>query len=57
MTRYTVASGTRLVLADSNVAEFDREKLSTGLMAQNITDVLAALRDLTLIQATVMAVA
>lgn len=56
MTRYAVNSGTRLLLADVNLAEIPAEKLNHTLAAQNIEAVLDSLRTTINVQAQLMVV-
>ncbi len=55
MTRYTVSSGTRMVLGDETLAELDAEKRSAALQAADINALLAAYKDLALLQLTLLA--
>ncbi len=56
MARYTVGNGSRLILGDSNLAEFETEKITGALLAQDLGEVLAALRELVMLQTTLMVV-
>lgn len=56
MTRYQVASGTRLLLADANLADFEMEKMKAALEESDIGAVLLNFKELIKNQITLMAV-
>lgn len=56
MTRYMVSSGSRLLLGDVNVTDFDREKLTDALMALNVENALDAVKELAYDRLSVMLV-
>lgn len=56
LTRYTVANGVRLLLGDVNLADISGEKLTNALLAPDITEVLASLKEGVVKQVTLLAV-
>lgn len=56
MTRYTIGNGSRLILADHNLADIQLERMNTALLAADISEVLRALKGLVGVQASLMAV-
>jgi hypothetical protein len=56
MSRHKVASGTRLVLSDSNIADFTRDSITEALLADEISMVLVKFRELARLQLTLLAV-
>lgn len=56
MTQYRVGAGSRLVLADANLADLDHEKLLNALVSSDLSMVLVAFKELARLQLTLMAV-
>ena len=56
MVRYGVNAGTRLVLADANLADFSEEQLTSVLLENDIEKVLDALREALKVQGQLMLV-
>ncbi len=56
MTRYAVGSGSRLILADSRLADFSIDKMNGALMMAEIGDVLLGFKDLEPRQLSLLAV-
>lgn len=56
MTRYTVAEGSRLVMADSHLADLDMDKMKDSLEKGEISELLTGFKDLGAAQMSLMAV-
>lgn len=56
LTRYTVTSGSRMVLADAPLTELDAEKRSAALASADIAAVLTGFKELVLLSALLVAV-
>lgn len=56
MAHYEVANGTRLILSDPHLAEYDLMRLSEALHADDVAGVLISLKDMALGQAVMMVV-
>ncbi len=56
MTQFRVAAGTRFVMGDANIADFDGQKLSDALVTSDVTGTLLAFKDLAKLQLTLTAV-
>lgn len=56
MSRFTLDSGTRLVIADASIAEITEEKLTQALVASNIEEVLDDFKTLVTLQIQMMVV-
>ncbi|MDX1992348.1 MAG: hypothetical protein SF029_08165 [bacterium] len=55
MTQYRVAAGTRLIMGDSNLAEFTVENFNNVLLSAEFSDVLIGFKDLAKLQLTLVA--
>lgn len=56
MTQYRVHNGTRAVLGDANLAEFDQGQMANAMMLVDIGTVLVTFKELARLQLTLMAV-
>lgn len=54
MTRYSIANGSRMILADYNLAELAQNKIIMSLQTRDISAVLATLKELAVLQLTTM---
>lgn len=56
LSRHKIANGSRLILADSNMADFKREQLDRAIALTDIAEVLVGFKELARLQMTLVAV-